>query len=156
MTEATRKVILRLKEVRMQKKMSYQDIVDACEAHGEAISMGSVRRIFAKGSEDGSDFRTYTVNAIFNAVIGTEEVELTAAEEASLNDTGKELAAENAALKAVVDLRDATILDLQDQIKIMTENMDELKSLLHDLQIRHDATVDLVRIAMQSFGGAAR
>ena len=84
MQESTRKVILRLKEARAQKNLTYQDIVDACEAQNESVSLSTVRRIFSKGSEDGADYRTYTINASFRAVIGTEDIALTDAEEAAL------------------------------------------------------------------------
>ena len=152
MKDANRKVILRLKEVRNQKNLSYQDIVDACEAQSEAISLSTVRRIFAKGSEDGPDYRPYTINAIFHAVIGTEDMELTAAEEAALTDPAKEAIAENAALKAVVELRDATIEELNRHIEELNIEITELKEALNTKSIKMDATVDMFRIAMESLG----
>jgi ribosomal protein L29 len=155
MKDANRKVILRLKEVRNQKNLSYQDIVDACETQGEAISLSTVRRIFAKGSEDGPDYRTYTINAIFHAVIGTEDLELTAAEEAALTDPAKEAIVENAALKAVVELRDATIEELNRQIKDLNADIAELKTALNTANIKLDATIDVFRIAMESLGKSA-
>jgi ribosomal protein L29 len=155
MKDANRKVILRLKEVRNQKNLSYQDIVDACETQGEAISLSTVRRIFAKGSEDGPDYRTYTINAIFHAVIGTEDLELTAAEEAALTDPAKEAIVENAALKAVVELRDATIEELNRQIKDLNADIVELKTALNTANIKLDATIDVFRIAMESLGKSA-
>lgn len=155
MKDANRRVILRLKEVREQKGLTYQDIVDACEAQGEAISLSTVRRIFAKGSEEGPDYRTYTINAIFHAVIGTEDLELTAAEEAALTDPAKEAIAENAALKAVVELRDATIEDLQHQIDTLKSEKADLEVLVNTMQIKLDTTTDMFRLAMESLGKSA-
>ena len=152
MHDATKKVITRLKEVRLQKGLSYQDIVDACEEQGDHVSMSSVRRIFAKDSENGSDFRTFTVDAIFRAVVGTEELELTAAEEAALTDTEKEIVTENAALKAVVELRDATIEELQRQIEALNEEKADLKSTINTMQIKLDTTADMFKLAMESIG----
>lgn len=152
MKEATRKVILRLKEARTQKGLTYQDIVDACEAQNESVSLSTVRRIFAKGSEDGPDYRTYTINAIFHAVVGTEEMELTEAEEAALSDTGKEIVTENATLKAVVELRDATISELQQQIDSLTQENNDLKAQLDVMQIRLTTTTDLFKMGMESLG----
>lgn len=152
MKEVTKKVILRLKEARLQKGLSYQDIVDACEAQNEAVSLSTVRRIFAKNSEDGADYRTYTINAIFHAVVGTEDMELTEAEEAALTDTGKEAVAENAALKAVIELRDATIQELQAQISALITENQGLTAQLDAMQIRLDATIDLFRAGMESLG----
>lgn len=152
MRDTTRKVILRLKEVREQKRLTYQEIVDACEAQNEAISLSSVKRIFAKGSEDGPDYRPYTINAIFHAVIGTGDIELTAAEEAALTDTGKEVFVENAALKAVAEMNDAVILDLQKQIEALKEEKAVLEQTIRTLQIRLDTTTDIIRLAMESHG----
>ncbi len=156
MREATKKVILRLKEVRNQKGLTYQDIVDACESQNESISLSTVKRIFAKGSEDGPDYRSYTVNAIFHAVIGTEEMAFTAAQEAALTETEKEVVTENAALKAVVEMKDASIEDLQRQIAALQEQKAALEASLRTMEIRHEATLDLFRMAMESIGKASR
>ncbi len=152
MREATKKVIQRLKEVRYQKGLTYQEIVDACEAQNDSVSLSTVKRIFAKGSEDGPDYRTYTINAIFRAVIGTEEVELTAAEEAALTDTEKEVFTENAALKAVVEMRDLTIADQQQQIETLKSEIAALDDVISTLQIRLETATDIIRIAMESLG----
>lgn len=146
---------MRLKEVRNQKNLSYQDIVDACEAQGEAISLSTVRRIFAKGSEDGPDYRTYTINAIFHAVIGTEDLELTAAEEAALTDPAKEALTENAALKAMVEMKDATIEELQHQIDKLEEEKSVLETTVKTMQIKLETTTDMFRLAMESLGKSA-
>ena len=152
MKEATKKVVLKLKEARDQKGMTYQAIVDACEAQNESVSLSTVRRIFAKDSEDGPDYRPYTINAIFRAVIGTDDLELTAAEEAELTDTAKEVVTENAALKAVVELRDATIAELQQQIEALTQEKKDLVAKLDVLEIRLATTTDLFKIGMESLG----
>lgn len=152
MTEATKKVVLRLKEAKEQKQMTCHDIVDLCEAQNEAVSLSTVRRIFAKSSEDGPDCRPYTINAIFRAVIGTEDVELTAAEEAALTDTEKEVFTENAALKAVVEMRDITIADQQQQIETLQQKITELENTISTLNIRLDTTTDIIRMAMESLG----
>lgn len=152
MKEANKKVISRLKEVRNQKNLSYQDIVDSCEARGESVSLSTVKRIFAKASEDGPDYREYTINAIFHAVVGTEDVELTAAEEAALSDPGKEAITENAALKAVVELRDATISELQKQIELLKEEKLALECTVNTMQIQLDTTTNMFRLAIESLG----
>ena len=152
MKEATKKVILRLKEVRNQKGLTYQEIVDACEAQNEAVSLSTVKRIFAKGSEDGPDYRNYTINAIFRAVVGTEDMELTAAEEAALTDPAKEAIIENAALKAVIELHDATIEELQKKIDALEAEKASLESTVGTIQIKLETTTDMFRLAMESLG----
>jgi transcriptional regulator with XRE-family HTH domain len=152
MQEATRKVILRLKEARAQKNLTYQDIVDACEAQNESISLSTVRRIFSKGSEDGADYRPYTINALFRAVIGTEDIALTDAEEAALTETEKEAVTENSALKAVVEMKDATIADLQQQIESLIAEKESLEQKVSVLQIRLETMTDIIRVSVEAIG----
>lgn len=152
MRPAYKKVILRIKEVKSQKDLTYQDIVDACESQNESVSLSTVKRIFAKGSEDGPDCRLSTINALFHAVVGTEDLDLSAEEEAALTETEKEFVAENAALKAVVEMRDSTILDLQHQIDALRSEKAALESAISIMQIRLDTTTDMFRLAMESLG----
>ena len=156
MQEATRKVILRLKEARAQKNLTYQDIVDACEAQNESVSLSTVRRIFSKGSEDGADYRTYTINALFRAVIGTEDIELTDAEEAAMTEAEKEVVTENSALKAVVEMKDATIADLQQQIESLIAEKESLEQKVSILQIKLETMTDVIRVSMEAIGKSAR
>lgn len=152
MKPAYKKVMLRIKEVRVQKQLTYQDIVDACESQNEAVSISTVKRLFAKGSEDGPDCRLSTINALFHAVVGTEDLDLSAEEEAALTETEKEVVAENAALKAVVEMRDATIEDLQTQITTLKDERAALEAAISTIQIKLDTTTDLFRLAMESLG----
>jgi transcriptional regulator with XRE-family HTH domain len=152
MQESTRKVILRLKEARAQKNLTYQDIVDACEAQNESISLSTVRRIFSKGSEDGADYRPYTINALFRAVIGTEDIALTDAEEAALTETEKEAVTENSALKAVVEMKDATIADLQQQIESLIAEKESLEQKVSILQIKLETMTDIIRVSVEAIG----
>lgn len=156
MQDSTRKVILRLKEAREQKNLTYQDIVDACEAQNESVSLSTVRRIFSKGSEDGADYRPYTINALFRAVIGTEEIELTDAEEAAMTEAEKEVVTENSALKAVVEMKDATIADLQQQIESLIAEKESLEQKVSILQIKLETMTDVIRVSMESIGKSAR
>lgn len=136
MKEATRKVIIKIKEVKQLKGLSCQDVVDLCET----ISPSTVRRILAKGSEDGPDFRSYSINEVFRAVVGTE----TTAESFALADT------ENSALKAFLDLKDAALETLQQQIDALKEENSTLRRTIKELQIRLDTTTDIIRLAVET------
>ena len=85
-------------------------------------------------------------------MIGTEEVELTAAEEAALTDMEKEVYTENAALKAVVEMRDLTIVDLQQQIDMLKQEKSELENTVSIMRIKLETTTDIIRLAMESLG----
>ena len=152
MKKATRKVILRLKEVREQKHLTYQEIVEICENNNESVSISSVKRLFAKGSEDRSDYRRSTLEAIFHAVVGTEDIELTAAEEAAMTDAEKEVFTENSALKAMLEMERARIEALQQQIDELKREKENLEQALSVNQIKLDTTNDVIRLAMESFG----
>ena len=152
MRERTRKVILRLKEAREQKSLTYQEIVDICENNNESVSLSYVKRLFAKGSEDRSDYRRYTLEAIFHAVIGTEDIELTAAEEAAMTDAEKEVFTENSALKAMLEMERARIESMQQQIDELKREKENLEQTISTIQIKLDTTNDIIRLAMESFG----
>ena len=152
MKKATRKVILRLKEVREQKHLTYQEIVEICENNNESVSISSVKRLFAKGSEDRSDYRRSTLEAIFHAVIGTDDIELTEAEEAAMTDAEKEVFTENSALKAMLEMERARIEALQQQIDELKREKENLEQALSINQIKLDTTNEVIRLAMESFG----
>ena len=153
MKDATKRAIIRLKEVKAQKGLSCQDIVELCDKNQKQVSPTTVRRFFSKGSEDGPDFRQYTISAIFHAMIGTEEVELSETEEASLSDAEKEVVAENAALKAVIELQERSIEELNATIDELTSRLVDAKAEKEAMQIRIDTLTDVIRLAVGSIGG---
>ena len=152
MKEATQKVIIKIKEVKKLKGLSNQDIVDICEENNDTISTSTVRRMLAKGSEYGPDFRQYSVNAVFRAVVGTKDIILTEEEEADLSAVEKETIAENAALRAVVELRDKTIAAMEDQIKTLQQEKAAIKDELDTAYIKLETTNYLFKLAMESIG----
>ena len=126
--------------------------MDLCESKGHSVSSSTVRRMMAKGSEKGPDFRQYSITAVFQAVVGTEDIHLTAEEEADLSTIEKETIAENSALKAVIELRDTMIANLEEQIKKQCHEISELQRELHDSNTKLEATMNVIRIAAESFG----
>lgn len=152
MKEATKKVILRLKAVKEQKGLSCQDIVLLCIANNDSVSESTIRRICAKGSEDGADFRQYSIDAVFRAVVGTDDIKLSPEEEADLSAVEKETIAENAALKALVELRDAMISNMEKQIADLIQEKASLQKELEVATIRLETTNYMFKVAMESLG----
>lgn len=74
MEVALQNFIAKLKEHRLIIKMSYYDIVEGTEQIGEPVSLSTVKRIFADGSEKGS-FKWKTVMSIGRVLIGEEQME---------------------------------------------------------------------------------
>ena len=103
-------VLRQLRIVRKAKKMSYQNIVDATESIGMAVSMSSVRRVFDERFH-ADDFKyDTTLKPIVRVVMGIEEEfyeEAQTLPEATANVEG---------LVAVVDYKDATIERLQAEL----------------------------------------
>lgn len=93
--------------------------------------MSTIRRIFLPGSEDkANDFRPATLNAIFHALIGTD------------NCLSK---AENDALTAVVEMNDRAIAEKDATIKALTRE-------LEDTRLRLETVTEMFRIAMEAIG----
>ena len=103
-------VLRQLRNMRKIKKMSYQSIVEATEAIGEAVSLSSIRRVFDERFH-ADDFKyDTTLKPIVRVVMGIEpefQEEPQSLPEAKANMEG---------LVAVVDFKDSTIERLQGEL----------------------------------------
>ena len=108
-------VLRQLKIVRKAKKISYQDIVDGTEEMGTAVSLTSVKRVFAEGSDVNSFNYDATIRPIVRFVMGVDgDVdEFESLEAAKANVEG---------LAAVVDYKDALIAKLEDELRHARED----------------------------------
>lgn len=66
-SENVKEIVSRLKAVRMEKGYSYQKIADMTEELGEAVSLSTVKRVFADG---GQGFRWATIRPIATVLLG--------------------------------------------------------------------------------------
>lgn len=101
-------VLRQLKTLRKTKNISYQNIVDGTEKTGEAVSMSTVKRVFAESSK-ASDFRyNTTLRPIVRFVMGID---------GDLDEphTFEEAKANSEALASVVDLKDTMIMRLEQE-----------------------------------------
>lgn len=71
----SKEIILKLKEVRLEKELSLNDIVDLVEKNGDYISRSSVQRVFADGSEDATFKYDETIRPIANALLDIDRIE---------------------------------------------------------------------------------
>lgn len=101
-------VLRQLKTARKTKGLSYQSIVDGTEELGMAVSLSSVRRVFAEDS-DADDFRwDTTLRPIARVVLGIDsDEEPQTLEEARVEVSG---------LTAVVDYKEAMIRKLEAEL----------------------------------------
>ena len=71
----TRDIIVKLKEVREQKGLSYSDILDLMEKNGDYLAKSTLSRVFADGSEELSFKYEETIRPIANALLDIENIE---------------------------------------------------------------------------------
>lgn len=75
----TKDIIIRLKEVRKEKGLSYGDILEMMEKNGDFVSKSTLSKLFADGSEDHPEKFRYdnTLRPIANAILDMENIEET-------------------------------------------------------------------------------
>ncbi len=71
----SRDVILKLKEVREEKGLSYADILDLMENNGDFVSKSTLSRVFAEGSEEIKFRYEDTIRPIAKALLDIETIE---------------------------------------------------------------------------------
>lgn len=70
-----RDLILKLKEVKDEKSLSLGEIEARTEANGEHVSIASLSRVFAEGSENSSFRYEGTLKPIANAILDIDTIE---------------------------------------------------------------------------------
>lgn len=71
----TKDVILKLKEVRDEKQLSYGDILELMEKNGDYLSKSTISRVFQDGSEEQSFRYEETIRPIAKALLDIETIE---------------------------------------------------------------------------------
>ena len=71
----TKEIIMKLKDVRKEKGLSYSDILDLMEKNGDFVSRSTISRIFQDGSEDQSFRYEETIRPIAKAMLDIETIE---------------------------------------------------------------------------------
>ena len=71
----TKDIILKLKEVREEKGLSYTDVLDLMEKNGDYVSKSTISRVFSDGSEDLSFRYEETIRPIAKALLDIENIE---------------------------------------------------------------------------------
>lgn len=116
-------VLQQLKSLRRAKKISYQDIADGTEEMGEAVSLTTVKRVFAENSR-AEDFRyDSTIRPIVRFLAGIEGT----LEEPQ---TFEEARANSETLASVVDLKDAMLTRMGQDLDRQREDFQRQKDFL--------------------------
>ncbi len=70
-----REIIVKLKAVREEKRLFYNDILDLMEANGDFVSKSTLSRVFAEGSEETNFRYEDTIRPIAKALLDIETIE---------------------------------------------------------------------------------
>lgn len=109
----TRDLIVKLKEVREERNLSYNDILKLMEKNNDFLSKSTISRVFAEGSEEMSFRYEETIRPIANALLDIENIDS--------GDNGLQ------ALKSLLKYRDQQIEDLEQQIEQLKSDLDKEK-----------------------------
>lgn len=122
-------LILRLKSVREERKLSLPDVMEMIEKNNDYISMTTLRRVFADGSECLDFSYDKTIRPIVNALLSSEEEAPAAAAEIDL-------------LKSVIRLKNETIDSLKERIDTIKCEYDRRLAFLRDQIEKKDRRMD--------------
>jgi hypothetical protein len=137
MRESKRELVLRLQKLRLEKGLSYQDILEQCEQRGEAVSISTIKRVFSKGGE-ASDYRYESTLLPLVHVLCEAEAEEPAAVAVEEADT----------LQAMVDLQVQIMAQKDRIIQETQEKLDIYKSALNSSKRLERALVIVLLVAM--------
>ena len=115
----TKEIILKLKEVREEKGLSYGDILDLMEKQGDYISKSTLSRLFAEGSEDCSFKYEETIRPIAKALLDIETIEET-------DDMDVQ------AMKSLLKYKMQLIEDLEKKVEALTGDLAKEKLKYHE------------------------
>lgn len=119
----TREVILTLKEVRIEKNLSFDKILELMKANGDYLSKSTLSRVFAEGSEEKSFRYEETLRPIANALLDIETLE-----------TDDDI--DTQAYKAILKLKKDLLFEYEKQIADLKEEIKEVaqreKDKYHD------------------------
>jgi len=115
----TKDIILKLKDVRQEKGLSFNDILNLMEKNGDYLSKSTLSRVFADGSEDSSFKYEETIRPIAKALLDIENIE----------DTDN---MDVAAMKSLLKYKIQVIEDLEKQLLELKAALNEEKLKYHD------------------------
>ena len=115
----TKDLIIKLKEVREEKGLSFNEILDLMEKNGNYLAKSTLSRVFADGSEEWNFKYEETIRPIANALLDIENEEET-------DDL------DTKALKALLKFKIERIEELEQQIEQLESALDKEKIKSHE------------------------
>lgn len=115
----TKDIIMKLKEVREEKGLSYNDILMLINKNGDYLSKSTISRVFSEGSEDSSFRYEETIRPIAKALLDIENIE---------DDDNMDVQA----MKSLLKYKIQRIEELEQQIEQLKAEMDREKVKFHE------------------------
>lgn len=115
----TKDIILKLKEVRKEKDLSYGKILELMEDNGDYVSKSTISRVFQDGSEDLSFRYEETIRPIAKALLDIETIE-------DNDDVDVQ------AMKSLLQYKIQRIEELEHQIEQLECSLDKEKLKYHE------------------------
>lgn len=115
----TKDIIIKLKEVREEKKLSFQDIINLMEQNGDYIAKSTLSRVFSDGSEELHFKYEETIRPIANALLDIDHIE---------DDDVLDVIA----MKTLLQYKDRRIKELEKQIQELETQISKEKNKYHE------------------------
>lgn len=115
----TKEIILKLKEVRDEKKLSFQNIIDLMEHNGDYISKSTLSRLFSEGSEEMKFSYDDTLRPIAKVLLDIETI-----------DADDELDVQ--AMKSLLKYKMERITELEKQVAKLEKELDKEQIKYHE------------------------
>lgn len=132
--EKNHDLILQLKQIREERELSYQKILDMVEESGGSISMSTVRRVFAPDSEDKSFRYEDTIKPLVVAMLGIN----------GPSPEGGSQSTEIEALKTVIGIKNQENAELAaENERVKAEYEGKLSYILNEAEQKHTHIVEL-------------
>lgn len=123
----TKEIIIKLKEVRNEKNLSYGDILDLLEANGDFLSKSTISRVFQDDSENLNFRYQETIRPIAKALLDIETIE---------EDDDVDVQA----MKSLLQYKIQRIEELEHQIEHLKASFDKERVQFHEKMEHERAT----------------
>lgn len=134
---ATREIITRLKAVKSEYELTVPRIKDMIESNGDFISLSTLRRVFADGSENDTFSYERTLAPIAKALLFQDHDNKEAAEEDRVEG-----------LKTVILLKNEEIAKLKDLVEHLEGRVEFLLSQIEKKDRRMDERDEIIKRLM--------
>lgn len=132
----TKDIIIKLKEVRKEKGLSYNAILELMEKNQDYLSRSTISRVFGEGSEEMSFKYEETIRPIAKALLDIETIE---------EDDDMDIQA----MKSLLKYKIHRIEDLEEQIESLKSALDKEKIKYHEKldkeRERHARSIDFLK-----------